>query len=97
MKQLFLYFLLLVSLGTIAQTYSVSGRVYDSETGQPAKNVSVTLEKLTNKTATDSTGYYKLENIAPGTHKIIFRNMLYDRNAVAFTITNKNEVLEDVK
>lgn len=97
MKQATLFLLLLISLSTIAQTYSVSGRVYDSETGKPAKNVSVTLEKLTNKTATDSTGYYVLENIAPGTHKIIFRNMFYDRNAVAFTITNKNEVLEDIK
>lgn len=79
-----------------AQGYTVSGRVYD-EGGQPASDVVVTLERSSRKTITDTTGTYIIRNVEPGTYKIVFKSLLYDRNAVAFVIDNKDRSLEDVK
>ncbi len=51
-----------------ATGYTISGYVYDANTGDPLSGVAITDDSLLYSALSDSTGYYEITGVAPGTH-----------------------------
>lgn len=90
--------ILLLSSTTIsvAQTYSISGKVIDSKS-RPIPGVNVVLISTNFGAATDGNGIYKISNLSPGTYSIEFSAIGYEKlRKENITIQNKAVTLNVV-
>ncbi|MFK7808174.1 MAG: carboxypeptidase-like regulatory domain-containing protein [Saprospiraceae bacterium] len=73
MKRLLIFtlFIFSLSVGLIAQTATIRGNVYDSETGAAIEFGNVLLEGTTLGTTTDGSGFFTISNVPAGTYKIV--------------------------
>jgi hypothetical protein len=60
-------------------TNSIRGQVYDIDSGLHLPAVNVYLSNTTIGDATDTTGVYQIDNIPPGSYKLIYHFMGYER------------------
>lgn len=76
------------------QTYAIKGIVKDNASGEPLPFVSVSIWNTTSGTATDSTGYFELKGIKPGSYRIQTTFIGYKPVVSAeFRISNKDQFL----
>ncbi|MBL4587120.1 MAG: TonB-dependent receptor [Flavobacteriales bacterium] len=75
---------ILIALGTtvFAQTGKVKGFVYDKDNGEAVLFTNVILEGTTLGAATDVNGYYLIQNVPVGNHKLIITYLGYDTLSV---------------
>lgn len=88
MKYLFAICLVAISINLKAQSGSLSGKVTSGDL--PISFASVAIQKTKIGTATDSLGYYQINNIEPGTYKIVVTSVGYTKLEQTITI-NKDE------
>ena len=60
----------------------ILGRVFDADSGEALKNVTVVLEDQNRETKTDLEGRYRLSDIAPGDYSLLFFKENYQRTRV---------------
>ncbi len=60
----------------------ILGRVFDADSGEALKDVTVVLEEKNRETKTDMEGRYRLSDIAPGDYSILFFKENYQRTRV---------------
>lgn len=65
-KAFSLLFMLLLSLGVMAQQRTFRGKVTDASTGQPVEGATVNLKGTSSSTATDAEGMFQLNTTAEG-------------------------------
>ncbi|MCX8009707.1 MAG: TonB-dependent receptor, partial [Ignavibacteria bacterium] len=93
----FFIFLILISNFKIAlsgTTGKISGRVTNSETGDPIPGVSVVIQGTTMGAATNFEGYYVINNVPPGTYTLIvsaigFQKQQFNNVKVSTDFTTK--------
>ncbi|TDQ06708.1 SusC/RagA family TonB-linked outer membrane protein [Pedobacter metabolipauper] len=61
---LWMFCMVLLSTGSIAQTVTVTGKVLDAETNGPVPSVTINVKGTTFRTATDANGTYTFTNIS---------------------------------
>ena len=71
----------------IAQSGSLSGNISDSETGEKLIFVNVRLENSTIGAASNENGDYLIENITPGTYKVIVTEVGYKTQNAEIVVT----------
>lgn len=69
------FFLFMLVISQPVKLGSLSGKIIDSETGEPIPGVSVMVVGTTTGSTSDIDGYYKIDRIPPGTYTIIARMM----------------------
>ena len=74
--------------------YSTSGTVLD-ESGEPLPGVEIYIEELHIGTTSDLEGYYKLNNIPKGTHKLSFSYIGYSTSNNTITM-DKGDIVLDI-
>jgi Fe(3+) dicitrate transport protein len=79
-----------------AKYYTISGYVYNVSDSTPVANLLVVLEKGDVKTTTDSSGFFAFRNLYAGKYKVVFRSMMYERNAVELTVTDNHVQLGSI-
>jgi len=73
-----LFFLMFLTTVLFAGTTGkISGRVTDSQSGEPLAGVNVYVESTMQGAATDADGYYFIINIKPGSYKLTFSYVGY--------------------
>lgn len=77
MKTVFLSCLFLVISIYAQATGSISGRIFDAETGEPLPGATVRIETIARSTGADVDGRYILQNIPAGTYDIKVSNVGY--------------------
>lgn len=74
---------------------TISGRIIDSETGQPIIGVNVYLSGTLFGTTTDEIGKYKINSIPPGSHELVVSMIGYlSKNTTALIKQNSNLVFD---
>ena len=63
-----------------AAAETLSGRVLDSETNRPVRDVTVRLIGADRAVATDRHGAFDFRGLEPGTYRVIFSHIAYDRS-----------------
>jgi hypothetical protein len=94
---LLLLLLFMISQGIFAQTGSLKGVVKD-ETGQPAFDVTVFIPALKMGVVTELEGEYEINNIPPGTYRILFKGVEYKMDTITGVVIKAGEttVLDNV-
>lgn len=77
--------LLLAFIGSQLAAQTVSGVVSD-ENGIPLPGLSVVIEGTMTGTSTDIDGKYSLEDLKPGTYKLVFSYLGYEKNVQEITL-----------
>jgi outer membrane receptor protein involved in Fe transport len=84
-----LVILVLLSSGILySQTYELSGKVQNVETGEPIQGAEISLTPGTMKTLTDNTGYYIFSKIGPGTYIIKVKYLGYEIETREVTVNS---------
>lgn len=87
-----LLLLLFLSIGTV-NAYSVSGNIYDSNTGDPAFNsdVKISNESISLETTTNIDGYFEFTTVQNGTYDIKIENNKYVDKSQTVVVDGDNE------
>ncbi|MCJ7448015.1 MAG: TonB-dependent receptor [Bacteroidales bacterium] len=91
MKRVFIFFALFPVLTFGQQTYTVSGKITDVETGEDLIGVSVLVVELAKGVATNSYGFYSL-SLPEGTYTIRCSYIGYEKKEFELEF-NKNQIL----
>ncbi|MFZ5517784.1 MAG: carboxypeptidase-like regulatory domain-containing protein [Candidatus Zhuqueibacterota bacterium] len=75
----------------------IYGVISDSETGLPLFNVNVFLASTTRGDATDAEGYYRIENIPPGSYQLIVSMIGYELVKLPVQFIANQSVRKDVQ
>jgi len=67
----------LLLLAQITATASIGGTLRDAASGEPLAGALISIVDLRRSTVTDLDGRYKLENLPPGSHRILVRRIGY--------------------
>jgi len=79
-----LLFLILISHPILSQSnVRLTGQVRDAETGFPLAEVAVHVEKTADGTYTDADGFFRIENISPGTYSIQISLLGYETQNIS--------------
>lgn len=70
--------------------FRVEGHVRDAQTGQPLRNVNVTVQETRRGAVTDGTGYYHVDHLRPGKYTLKFQMIGYK------TVRRKIEIKADM-
>ena len=74
------------------KTYSIKGVVKDATSGEPVGYATVAIWNTTQGTTTDSTGYYELTGVAPGSYRLQASFLGYKPVVTAeFRLANKDQ------
>ncbi len=87
--------LLLMGMEVSAQSFVVSGKVYDVADSKPLEGVVVTIDKTELRTETDSLGSFRFEAVPAGHHHIAYKQAFYDKKSIDISVTD-DVVLEGV-
>lgn len=83
--------LALMPIFTSAQN-TLSGKITDSETGEPLEQVSVYFPQLEKGTVTDENGDYELKGLPEGSYKLVVAYLGYETYSTSFEInTGQNQ------
>ena len=89
-----------IALGGVTQTYSVSGRVVNEETGAPVPNLTFTLRSLTSQrfayTRTDARGEFVMEGLTPARYGFMLAEESSELRGDKVTVEVIDRDLEDV-
>ena len=89
-----------IVLGGVTQTFSVSGRVVNEETGAPVPNLTFTLRSLTSQrfayTRTDARGEFVMEGLAPARYGFMLAEESSELRGDRVTVEVIDRDLEDV-
>ncbi|WP_437395549.1 TonB-dependent receptor [Flagellimonas lutimaris] len=86
MKQYYISMLLaLVPLLTFSQN-TLTGKITDSESGEPLEQVSVYIPQLENGTVTDQDGNYSLNNLPEGSYKLVISYIGFETYSTSYEI-----------
>lgn len=97
MKQILLWFILLLPAFAFAQTGVIHGKVTTTLSNQPLQGVSVAVIGTTIGTVTDSAGNYQLNNLKPGYYTVQFSLLGYGKKiSYDVQVTNSKPALTDV-
>jgi TonB-linked SusC/RagA family outer membrane protein len=89
-------FIVLVSaLPAQAQTGTVTGRVMDTQTGQPVSSAQIFIEELNLGALTQQNGRYLLVNVPPGTHTVSVERIGYRGVTADVTVGAGATVVQD--
>lgn len=88
----FLISLLFFVSGTLAQSGTIRGYVYNKTNGEPVMFTNVYLENTTIGTATDGNGFFTIMNIAPGNYTLSSSGVGFDTARLSFSIS-KDQIL----
>tara|TARA_A100001037_G_scaffold301501_1_gene331127 strand:+ start:2852 stop:5014 length:2163 start_codon:yes stop_codon:yes gene_type:complete len=92
-----MYFLSLFLICTsFLNGLSISGSIYDSESKNPLESVNIIIEELNTGTASDSNGYFQLENLPQGNYKILFSIIGYKQFSQIIDINNTGQLYLDI-
>lgn len=80
-KKLFLFFLLLNGVYSLAQNTVVSGRIFDINSNEPLPFISIVFKGSPNGSQSDIDGLYKISG-TPSSDSLIFNYLGYNRKAV---------------
>lgn len=99
MKKTCTYILLFISTFSYAQKGSITGFVYDKQTGQPMLYTNVFFAGTTLGSVTDQNGYYAITNVEAGEYNLTITFLGYDSLQTKVTILpgeviNKNLYLQ---
>jgi TonB-linked SusC/RagA family outer membrane protein len=84
--------LLLMSFATLAQNYTIKGKIADSD-GQPMVGATVVLKGTVYGTATNALGDYNFEaKVKPGTYDLEFRSIGYANVSKKITLGSANDL-----
>jgi len=78
---LYILFILLISSLTFGQSDSLStmsGHIYDEETGEPLAYVNVFFSNTTLGDASNDSGYFEIRNIPPGSYDLVVNRIGYE-------------------
>ncbi len=75
----------------------ISGRVVDSDTGEPLFYANVFIANTTKGTATDKDGRYILENIYPGRYELVISMMGYETQMMPIRILPNETLTIDIR
>lgn len=76
---------------------TLTGKIVDSETGQPLFNVNVFLANTTRGAATGPDGTYVIENIPPGSYDLIVSMIGYELVKLRVDFLNKKTIQKDIR
>ena len=79
-----------------AETHTVSGYVVDGETGETIIGAHVVVRSERKGAATDLNGYFRITDLAPGTHILDVFHIGYEKCTVEIVLQDKGLVLEDI-
>lgn len=97
MKHGLLFLLLCLFINqTQAKYFSIKGKVFNSETGQPVYGLLVELEPSETKLRTDSMGSFAFNNLYPGKYRVVFKGMSIARKVVSVTVVDGHVNLDSV-
>ncbi len=82
MKNILLIFLIFFSELIFAQTYSIKGKVTDSESSEPLIGANVSIRFTTFGAATDLNGTYEINNLKPGIYALQFSFIGYQTKII---------------
>ena len=82
----FTMFLLGMMQWAFAQTGSISGRVTDAETQQPLIGANVGVKNTHLGASTDKDGYFRIDNLAPGSYILVLSYIGYQEAEVAVDV-----------
>jgi len=92
MKKILIFLFWFVSTFTNAQTFKLSGKVYD-ENKKPLLGATVYISKLKKGTTTDATGRYQFQ-VPTGEYGVEVRYLGYQSKLQGVAILNQNETLD---
>jgi Fe(3+) dicitrate transport protein len=81
---------LFVSIGSKAQTFSVTGFVVSEEKKEPLPNITVSLKHTAYYAVTDENGKYVLTNVKPGKYTLYIASVGHKKTETKIVVTDKN-------
>lgn len=93
---LFLLLLCLFVSQTQAKYFSITGKVFNSETRQTVYGLLVELEPSETRLRTDSIGGFAFNNLYPGKYRVVFKGMSIERKVVLVTVVDGHVNLDSV-
>ncbi len=95
-KKLYIFlFLLFISAIGYSQSYTVSGYVTDSKTGETLIGVTVVLKSTQQGITTDGNGYFRMSSIKPGEYTLQFSYVGYKKVEKTVRVINKSILLNE--
>jgi hypothetical protein len=91
MKFKFLLALTLFTTTLCAQSSSIKGKVIDTETGDALPDVSIRIDGSNVVGVTDFAGFFKINNVQPGTYKVICNAGSYESKTIEEVIVIATE------
>lgn len=77
-----LFMLLFIAVNTVIYSQNeLSGRVTETETGEPVFSATVYLPDLDKGVLTDEDGYFQIKNLPRGSHKLVISSVGYSSNS----------------
>tara|TARA_Y100000588_G_scaffold192898_1_gene206903 strand:- start:7398 stop:9521 length:2124 start_codon:yes stop_codon:yes gene_type:complete len=76
---------------------SISGTVSDAKSKNPLESVNIIIDELQIGTASDSNGYFRLENLPTGHHKLLYSLIGYKPFTQLLHINDTNQTRLDIK
>jgi len=88
------FFFLFLMFGSVlpAQTFEITGKIFDAKTSDPLPYVNIGVKDQTRGTFSDSNGAYRLE-LPGGTYTLFFSSVGYDRVEQVIILNGKKEVM----
>jgi hypothetical protein len=97
MKQkILLVFLILFSIGSAAQKYTISGNITDGNTGEELIGASVSVKEISRGTATNAYGFYSL-SLEKGTYTFIYSYLGYTDTQIVVTLHADKKINVELK
>ena len=82
MKKIFYIIFGLIVISSLAFADQLTGKITDSQTGEPIDRVSVYVESINLSATSDTDGQYLMNFIKPAIFKIVFERIGYEKKVV---------------
>ena len=79
MKRIIFVVLLIVSMRSFAQTYTVSGYIIDEKTGETLIGVNVQVKGELRGAASDGNGFFRIAGLVPGQITLVITHIGYSK------------------
>ncbi len=89
-------FMNLKDTSTAVTTGIISGHIYNSVTGDPIKQASISTTPTTSVLNTDSTGYFKITNVVAGAYTLNVSRLGFTTQSVSILVQAGRETIADI-